>query len=259
MIQLTNACVSSVDESRGNSSNLLFSGQILPERNAGLNGAPSLKLEPGAACVAAVFDGAGEGACKAAYQAASAFRGADSPRTLEDLEVLFAHIHSGLCALSAEREGEPLSTAAAAACVDGDQLALACLGGCRAYLLRERALYLLSRPGADTPPQTPPPAPDAGPRLGLEDSAESASRPFTLKGTLLPGDQLLLCTGWLPAALDAREMLRTLAEAESPSAALQQLARRAGSGRGDVAAVLLKAEEAAPVEPAEPAPADVAE
>ena len=244
MIQLTTACVSSVDESRGNSSNLLFSGQILPEHNAGLNGAPSLKLDPGAACVAAVFDGVGEGACKAAYQAAGAFRAADVPQTLEDLEVLYAHIHSALRSLSAERGGEPLTTSAASACVSGDQLALACLGGCRAYLMRERALYLLSRPGADTAPQTPPPAPDATPRLGLEDSAETASRPFTLKGTLLPGDQLLLCTGWLPAALDAREMLRTLAGAETPSDALLQLARRAGSGRGDVAAVLLKAEAA---------------
>ena len=66
MIQLTTACVSSVDETRGNTSNLLFSGQILPERNAGLNGAPSLKLEPGAACVAAVFDGNGTAAREAA-------------------------------------------------------------------------------------------------------------------------------------------------------------------------------------------------
>ena len=57
MIQLTTACVSSVDEDKENTSNLLFSGQILPERNAGLNGAPSVRLEPGAACVAAVFDG----------------------------------------------------------------------------------------------------------------------------------------------------------------------------------------------------------
>ena len=76
-------------------------------------------------------------------------------------------------------------------------------------------------------------------------------------GAILPGDQILLCTGWLPAALDAREMLRTLAEAETPSAALQQLSRRAGSGRGDIAAVLLTAEGAADAEeaPVEEAPA----
>ena len=48
MIQLTTACVSRVDETKGNTSNLLFSGQILPEHNAGLNGAPSVKSEPGA-------------------------------------------------------------------------------------------------------------------------------------------------------------------------------------------------------------------
>ncbi len=75
--------------------------------------------------------------------------------------------------------------------------------------------------------------------------ADAGAKPFTVKGALQPGDQVLLCTGWLCAALDAREMLRILAESESPSAALQQLARRAGSGRGDIAAVLLKAEEAA--------------
>ena len=256
MIQLTNACVSSVDEAKGNTSNLLFSGQILPERNAGLNGAPSLKLEPGAGCVTAVFDGAGDAANKAAYLAAGAFRAAaDSLRGLDDLEALFSRIDAEVRAANAERES-PCSVSAAAACVFDGQLALACIGGCRAYLLRDRALYLLSRPDAATPPQSPPPAPDAAPRLG---GADSAPKPFTVIGAILPGDQILLCTGWLPAALDAREMLRTLAEAETPSAALQQLSRRAGSGRGDIAAVLLSAEGAADAEPApepdvEPAP-----
>jgi serine/threonine protein phosphatase PrpC len=247
MIQLTNACVSSVDETRSNTSNLLFSGQILPERNAGLNGAPSLKLAAGAPCVAAVFDGAGDAANKAAYLAASAFRGAaDTLRTTEDLESLFVRIHNDLRAATADRAGDALATAAAAACVDDGRLALASIGGCRAYLLRDRSLYLLSRAGADASPQAAPPAPDDGPLLGTD----AANRPFTLRGALLPGDQVLLCTGWLPAALDAREMLRVMAESETPSNALQQLSRRAGSGRGDVAAVLLKVEEA-PEEAAE--------
>ena len=262
MIQLITACVSSVDEARGNSSNLLFSGQILPERNAGLNGAPSLQLEPGKGCVAAVFDGRGSEGSKAAYLAASAFRAnAENLRTAEDLESLFAHIHGDLRA-AAPQDAEPPATAAAAACVSGDRLALACLGGCRAYLMRDRALYLLSRASAEVTPQTAPCAPDDGPLLGAD-----AVKPFTVRGALLPGDQLLLCTGWLPVALDAREMLRILAEAETPSGALQKLSRRAGNSRGDVAAVLLKAEAAeAPVEapaeetseaPAEQAPEEI--
>lgn len=238
MIQLTTACVSSVDESKGNTSNLLFSGQILPERNAGLNGAPSLRLEPGAPCVAAVFDGVGIAANKAAYLAAGAFRSAaDTLRTTEDLETLYTKIHNDICAASAAQDGLPLSTGAVSACVDGDQLALACLGSCRAYLQRGKALYLLSRASADAAPQAAPPYPGEGPALGAD-----AVPPFTVKGTLQPGDQLLLCTGWLCAALDAREMLRVLLEGETPGAALQLLVRRAGSGRGDIAAVLLKAE-----------------
>ena len=238
MIQLTTACVSSVDESRGNSSNLLFSGQILPERNGGLNGAPSLKLEPGAPCVTGVFDGSGIAPNKAAYIAAAAFRSAaERLRSVEDLDTLYAQIHNDLCAASAAGDDLHLSASAVSACVDGDRLALACLGACRAYLLRDKSLYLLTRESADAAPQAAPPATDAGPKLGLD-----AIPPFTVKGTLLPGDQLLLCTGWLPAALDARELLRTMLESEAPGAALQQLARRAGDRRGDIAAVLLKAE-----------------
>ena len=256
MIQLINACVSSVDESRGNSSNLLFSGQILPERNAGLNGAPSLQLEPGKGCVAAVFDGRGDEGSKAAYVAASAFRAnAENLRTAEDLESLFAHIHGDLRA-AVPQDAEAPATAAVAACVNGDRLVLACLGGCRAYLVRDRALYLLSRASAEVPPQTAPPAPDDGPLLG-----DQSVKPFTVRGALLPGDQLLLCTGWLPVALDAREMLRILVEAETPASALQQLSRRAGNSRGDIAAVLLKAEaaEEAPEEMPEEAPAEAEE
>ena len=240
MIQLTTACVSSVDESKGNTSNLLFSGQILPERNAGLNGAPSLKLEPGAACTAAVFDGAGVGANKAAYVAAGAFRAAsDTLHTTEDLESIYTRIHNDICAASAAQDDLPLAASAVAACVGGDQLALACLGSCRAYLMRGKSLYLLSRESADVAPRATPPAPGDGAMLGAD-----AVPPFTVKGTLLSGDQLLLCTGALAAALDAREILRVLLEGESAAAALQLLVRRAGSGRGDIAAVLLRADEA---------------
>jgi len=246
MIQLTTSCASSVDEGKGNTSNLLFSGQILPERNAGLNGAPSLKLEPGAACVAAVFDGRGSRAGKAAYMAASAFRAtADRLRTVKDLEALYAKIHGDMVAASSSEA--PLSAGAVAACVDGNMLSLASLGDCRVYLMRDRKLYMLSRESAEAAPEAAPCAPGTGDALG-----GSGAKPFTVKGALQPGDQLLLCTGWLCAALDAREILRTLDESATPSSALQQLARRAGARRGDIAAVLLKAdgveESEAPVE-----------
>ena len=241
MIQLTTACVSSVDETKGNTSNLLFTGQILPERNAGLNGAPSVKPEPGAHCVAAVFDGRGSAGRKAAYLAAGAFRAAAAElHGTEDLEALYAKTHADIAAAAAEEFADPMAAAAVAVVVDGDRLALANLGACRAYLLRDKALYRLSRAGADSPSQSAPPFPGEGPAMG-----EQAAAPFTLQGTLLPGDQLLLCTGWLCASVEEREILMALLENDAPGDALLRLTKRAGSGNGDIAAILLKAEAAA--------------
>ena len=166
MIQLLTACVSSIDETKGNTSNLLFSGQILPERNAGLNGAPSLKLEPGATCAAAVFDGAGANGRRAAYLAASAARAAgDGLRSVADLEALYTKRHNDVAAAVAEAN-EAMSAAAVCVSVDGDRLCLANLGSCRAYLLRDKALYRLSRGSADAAAQAAPPAPGEGPALG---------------------------------------------------------------------------------------------
>ena len=252
MIQLTTACVSSVDEAKGNTSNLLFSGQILPERNGGLNGAPSVRLEPGATCVAAVFDGKGSAARKAAYLAAGAFRGAVGElHGVEDLEALYAKAHGDIAAAAAEEDAEPMSAAAVAAVVEGDRLALANLGACRAYLMRDKALYRLSRASAECASQSVPPYPGEGPALG---EGEAAAAPFTVKGALLPDDQLLLCTGWLCSAVDEREILHALAESETPSDALLRLAGRAGTGSGDIAGVLLKATLAPEAE--EPAEAE---
>jgi len=241
MIQLTTACVSSVDEARGNTSNLLFSGQILPERNAGLNGAPSVRPEAGGTCVAAVFDGKGATGRKAAYLAAGVVRSAAAEiHSAEDLEALYARIHGDITAAVAEdADALPMSTAAVTALVEGDRLSLANLGACRAYLMRDRALYRLSRASAEAATQALPPQPGEGPALG-----EDAAAPFTVKGTLLPGDQLLLCTGWLCAALDEREILQILLDSSAPSDALLRLTKRAGSGDGDMAAILLRADKA---------------
>ncbi len=241
MIQLITACASSVDETKGNTSNLLFSGQILPERNAGLNGAPSLRLEPGALCVTAVLDGRGDDGRKAAYLAAGAFRAAGAElHGTEDLEGLYTKIHNDIAAASAAEDASPMAAAAACVVVEGDRLSLANLGSCRIYLMRDRSLYRLSRASADSASQAPPPLPAGGPALGSD-----AVPPFTVKGTILPDDQLLLCTGWLCAAVAEREILQTLTEYASPSDALLRLTALAGSGSGDIAAVLLKAEKAA--------------
>ncbi len=239
MIQLTTACASSVDEANGNTSNLLFSGQILPERNAGLNGAPSVRLEPGAACFTAVFDGRGPAGRKAAYLAAGAFRAAaGETRSAEDMESLYRRVHSDIAAAS--EDAEPMGASAVAAVVEGDRIALANLGSCRAYLLRDNALYRLSRVSADAASQSAPPLPGEGPVLG-----EDAVSPFTVKGTLLPDDQLLLCTGWLCSAVSERDILYALLESPSPGEALLRLTKNGGNGSGDLAAVLLKAEPAA--------------
>ena len=242
MIQLTTACVSSVDEVKGNTSNLLFSGQILPERNAGLNGTPSVKLEPGGTCLAAVFDGSGPAGRKAAYLAASGFRAAAAElHSPEDLDALYAKLHAEIAAAAAEEFADPMSTAAVAAVVEGDRLALANLGSCRAYLMRDRSLYRLSRASAESAAQSVPPFAGEGPTLGA-----IAVAPFTVKGTLLPGDQLLLCTGWLPSAVEEREILCALLECETVGDSLLRLVKRAGSGNGDIAAVLLRVEAAVP-------------
>ncbi len=242
MIQLSTACVSSVDETKGNTSNLLFSGQILPEHNAGLNGAPSVKLEPGKRCVAAVFDGKGVAGHRAAYLAASSFRAAgEAVQSPEDLDTLYTRIHNDIAAAAAADESaEPMATAAVSALIDGDHLSLANLGSCRAYLLRDKALYRLSRASADAASQSAPPQPGEGPALGAD-----AVPPFTVRGVLLPADQLLLCTGWLCAAVAEREILNILLDCGTPSEALQRLVKCAGSGSGDIAAVLMKAEPAA--------------
>ena len=239
MIQLFTACVSSVDEAGENTSNLLFSGQILPERNAGLNGAPSLKLDPGAICVAAVFDGRGAAGRRAAYLAASAFRAAGTDlHSTEDLEALYTGIHNEIAAAAAEG-ASPMSASAVSACVAGDRLYLANLGSCRAYLLRDKSLYRLSRASADAASQSVPPLPGEGPTLGTD-----VIPPFTVKGTLQASDQLLLCTGWLCSAVAEREILHILLDSDMPGDALQRLAARAGRCSGDIAAVLMKAEKA---------------
>ena len=113
MIQLSTACVSSVDDTKGNTSNLLFSGQILPEHNAGLNGAPSVRPEPGKRCVAAVFDGKGAAGRRAAYLAASSFRAAgEAVQSPEDLDTLYTRIHNDIAAAAAADESaEPMATA----------------------------------------------------------------------------------------------------------------------------------------------------
>ena len=157
----------------------------------------------------------------------------------EDLEALYTKIHNDIAAAAATEDAEPMATAAVAAVVEGDRLSLANLGSCRAYLLRDKALYRLSRVSADAASQSAPPLPGEGPLLGGD-----ALPPFTVKGTMLPEDQLLLCTGWLCAAVSERDILHVLLDSSTPSDALQRLIKRAGRGNGDIAAVLLKADAA---------------
>lgn len=216
MRSITASCICSLDPNAGaNRDNLLFSGQLLPERNGGLAGTPSTHADQ--PFVTGVFRGYGPdgSGAAAAHRAASALLQAG-----EDLAFgasLWERL-SPLCAETLTETGEPTGCAGAAAVFSEERLHLFSCGGCRAYLFRDRALFLLS-------------------------PAEEA-QPYSLDGVPLAGDRLLLCTATLAEALSAQQILEQCAGARSDAAALQQLLKLARSqGAGDsVTAVLLRIE-----------------
>lgn len=210
------SCICSSDPSTGaNRDNLLFAEQLLPERNGGLAGAPSTQLQVPFAV--AVFHGYGPaaGGAHAAHKAANALRDAGAALASEGAlaELLFP-----LCAERLDESGAPMGCSAAAVFFTGSRLHLASCGICRAYLLRDRSLFLLT--------------PNAGPE----------AEPYSLSGVPLAGDRLLLCTGILAESLHAQQMLELLHDAKSDADALQQLLRQARSlgAQGSVTAIVLR-------------------
>ena len=211
MSQISAACISSVMRSGSSPDNLIFAGQILPEFNSGLPGTPELLHSDGSCLTAAVFSG-GAGGERRAYYAANAFRS-----SLETLgrggmpDALLREIGKRL----ADAGEAPVSSAAV--CINGLRLRLADTDGCRAYLLRAQALYLLSQGGA------------------------ADGRPHGAAGALLPGDRLLLCTDSFSAPLPDPELLRLLSAEGTPAEALRRAAEqaRAAGCTDSLTAVLL--------------------
>lgn len=240
MFQLSVACVCNTSQNdTGNKDNLLFSGQILPETNGGLNGAPSIRVDQNQPFLAAVFTGAENASAgeKAAYIAASAFRSAGSSiRNITDLESQFLFINTQIGQQARDFSLGANGTYALAACVTGSSLSLANLGACRAYLYRNRKLYLLSQESAEGThkPET------TVPYLGLPE--EAYVRPCCISGKIESGDQLLLCTPGLYDRMDELTLLKIIAEGSSPSASLEQInanaVRRTGSG--SLTAILMR-------------------
>ena len=216
MRSITASCICNVDPSAGmNRDNLLFAGQLLPERNGGLAGTPSTRAKPPFAV--AVFRGYGpEGSgAAAAHRAAGALL--ETGAALTDGKPL-AELLFPLCTETLTEAGAPVGCGAAAVFLSEDRLSLASCGDCRAYLFRDRSLFLL----------TPCPGPEA--------------KPYTISGEPLAGDRLLLCTGTLAEALSAQQLLELCTGAASDPDALQQLLQQARTqGAGDsVTAVLLR-------------------
>jgi len=113
MYQLTTACIcAAADTTGGNLDNLLFAGQILPEKNGGLNGTPALKLDSDWPFVAAVFTGAGPAvaARKAAYAAAASLKASGEKPTSD--ETLREMLTDAGTAVSVEAPGASVSVMA---------------------------------------------------------------------------------------------------------------------------------------------------
>ena len=216
MRSITASCICNVDPVAGmNRDNLLFAGQLLPARNGGLAGTPGTRAQ--APFAAAVFRGYGpeNDAAAAAHRAASALLETGAALTAGSTlgELLFP-----LCAGTQTESGDPAGCSAAAAFLSEEGLSLASCGVCRAYLLRDRSLFLLT--------------PAAGPE----------APPYTISGVPAPGDRLLLCTGTLAETLSAQQLLELCAGAKSDGEALQQLLQKARDqgAKDSVTAVLLR-------------------
>lgn len=206
MLQLSASCICNAEAQPGiNQDNLLFAGQLLPEKNGGLSGTPTLKLPQDQHFVAAVLDGSARGGEAAAHAAAAALRDAADAVTNE----------AALAAQLSRAEG----CAAACICVRGDRLYLADRDDCRAYLLRERSLYLLSaqQPGQEV---------------------------HTASGLLRAGDALLLCSDGVWRILTPDAILTLLSQTANTRDAIQLLLKqvRAAGGKDTVTAVMLRAD-----------------
>jgi len=212
MLQITAACVCDAGSFKDNSRiNLLYAGQILPEKNGGLPSIPYVKTDSHSPFTAAVCDGSASPVCgeHAAYLAAGAFRAfAQQISGVEDMKALLLRAHGDIVAAAAE-QGASISASAAAVCVRDDTLILTDTGDCRIYLQRDRSLYLLTSP-----------SPDTSPFLGTSDEV---LRPHTVVGPMRSGDKLLLCTRTLPDYAAEHDILRILASSLSPTATLGQL------------------------------------
>lgn len=240
MFQLSVACVCNTSQNdAGNKDNLLFSGQILPETNGGLNGAPSIRVDQNQPFLAAVFTGSEQSSAgeKASYIAASAFRSAgNSIRNTADLESQFRFINTQIGQQARDFNLGTNGTYALAACVTDSIISLANLGACRAYLYRNRKLYLLSKESAKLTDSTD----TVVPYLGLPEDAYIS--PYCVSGKIEAGDQLLLCTPGLYNRMDELTLLKIIAEGNVPSSSLEQINANAArrTGAGSLTAILMR-------------------
>ena len=225
MLSFTASCIcNSKALQSANQDNLLFSGQILPEVNGGLAGTPTAKFSQNAPFVAGVYDGRGSAGARAACFAAGAFRAvADKLHSEQDLSALLKELHNEFTVKAPADTG----ISAAAIAIRDDRLCMANFGSCRVYLLRDRALYILSRQESTT--------------AFLGDAGVRSVGPYTLSGVLHSGDRLLLGTDGLWGVLKDTDILRILASEPGSAAMLQSLLQAAKDhGAADsVTAVML--------------------
>lgn len=222
-------------EGQQNSNNCCFNGRCMEPDNHGLRHPACYERELKEGEYAALFDGIGPAAGKAAYTAARAFL--QQTRDLADYLIPEREYLERLChgmeeALLATGEGEQgLGTAFAALYFTPRRVYMCSLGDTGVFLARQGIFTRISQiPGASCRSRC-----SAG-YLG------AGSAPYMAKGEFQPGDRYLICTDSIIRVMSNLELSGLLQTGEDVDASLKQLLTRARSRnlRDDLAAILLE-------------------
>lgn len=221
-------------EGQQNSNNCCFNGRCLEQDNHGLRNPACYERELKEGECAALFDGLGAGAGKAAHTAARAFQ--QQARDLEaylipEREYLERLCHGMEEALLAAVEGEQgLGTAFAALYFTPRRVYMCSLGDTGVFLARQGIFTRISQiPGTACRSRS-----CAG-YLG------AGTAPYVIKGTPTSGDRYLICTDSIIRVMSNLELSGLLQTVFDTDECLEQLLNktRAHNRSDDIAAILV--------------------